>query len=123
QRQDEARKVMRNGVSRQRRLTKPHAPVRPLGRFAYAPPSPTGYPLMRIQAALVREQGVRFAVVVVKRSALNDHSSRDGLRARFARVFSGVPVVLMAQDHRGTPTYYGRTDIVRFLQGVPFEAL
>jgi hypothetical protein len=29
----------------------------------------------------------------------------------------------MSQDSRGTPTYYGRHDIVRFLASVPMEAI
>jgi hypothetical protein len=34
-----------------------------------------------------------------------------------------VPVVLMAQDYHGTPTYYGRQDIARFMADVPLEAI
>jgi hypothetical protein len=35
----------------------------------------------------------------------------------------GVPVVLMAQDGLGRPTFYGRQDIARFLSGVPLNAI
>lgn len=34
-----------------------------------------------------------------------------------------MPTVLMAQDSRGVPTYYGRDDIVRFLSNTPMEGL
>lgn len=73
---------------------------------------------MKIQAALTKEQGVTFAVVVVKQHALNDDA-----RATFQPAFPGVPIVLMSQDSRGVPTYLGRPDIVRFLTNVPFQAL
>jgi hypothetical protein len=34
-----------------------------------------------------------------------------------------MPVVLMAQDSRGTPTYYGRPDLSRFLANTPLGAI
>ena len=76
---------------------------------------------MRFQAALTKEQGVTFAVVSVKQHALNP-GTRDDTCASFEPVF-GVPIVLMAQDSRGRPTYYGPPNIVRFLKNVPIEAL
>lgn len=77
---------------------------------------------MRFQGALVREQGVEFAIIVVKPHVVQCQSEGEQVisawRARF-----GVPVVLMAQDGRGTPTYLGRPDIVRFLSRVPLRAI
>lgn len=78
---------------------------------------------MSFDAALVREQGVNFAVVIVKHHVMGSDSSRRDATAAFNRHFPGVPVILMAQDGRGTPTYWGRPDIVRFLTNVPVEAL
>lgn len=78
---------------------------------------------MSIDAALVREHGVTFAVVVVKAHVVASESSRDEAAASFAAKFPGVPIVLMAQDGRGRPTYWGRSDIVRFLARVPFQRL
>jgi hypothetical protein len=72
--------------------------------------------------ALVREQGVDFAVVVVKRHVVNSPSERDEAVSAFSIEF-GVPSVLMAQDSRGVPTYYGRPDLVRFLQNILPEQL
>jgi hypothetical protein len=37
--------------------------------------------------------------------------------------FPGMPVVLMAQDHRGVPTYFGRRDISHFMASVPLRAI
>lgn len=77
---------------------------------------------MNLEAAVVKEQGVRFAVVAVKRSALSA-PTRDGVVRSFNTLFPGVPVVLMSQDGRGIPTFWGRQDIVRFLASVPVTAL
>jgi hypothetical protein len=72
---------------------------------------------VKITAAVVREQQTTFAVVVVKQSAMQPHN-REGTQRSFQPLFPGLPVVLMSQDHRGTPTYWGRSDISRFLAEV-----
>ncbi len=72
---------------------------------------------MQIEGAIIKEQGQTFAIVVVKSHVLNS-SDRDEVASSFSRYFPGMPIILMAQDSRGTPTYYGRTDIVRFLKNV-----
>lgn len=78
---------------------------------------------MKIQGAVVKEQGVAFAVVVVKRHVLDSQTSARQVAASFAPLFPGLPVVLMAQDSRGVPTYLGRQDIVKFLANVPIQAI
>lgn len=76
---------------------------------------------MQIEGAVIREQGVTFAVVVVKREVLDSSSrSQDAIRS-FMPVFPGMPVVLMAQDHGGVPVYYGRPDISRFMASMPMH--
>lgn len=77
---------------------------------------------MRIQGAVIREQGQTFAVVIVKPHVVqNSGLAVDTIRS-FTPAF-GVPVVLMAQDGRGQPTYYGRQDIARYLSSVPLRAI
>jgi hypothetical protein len=78
---------------------------------------------MQVEAALVREQGVTFAVVVVKSHVLSSNRSCRETANGLQPAFPGVPIVLMAQDGRGRPTYWGRTDIVHFLAKVPVQAL
>jgi hypothetical protein len=39
----------------------------------------------------------------------------------FQPLFPGMPVVLMAQDHHGVPTFYGRRDISQFMASVPMS--
>jgi hypothetical protein len=73
---------------------------------------------MQFEGALVKEQGVTFAIVVVKPYVLNNHSEIDSTRVGFRRYFPGVPIILMAQDHHGVPTYQGRRDIVQFLSKI-----
>lgn len=77
---------------------------------------------MRVEAAVVREQGVDFVVVSVKRSALAV-GTRDDVCVEFSAAFEGLPAVLMSPDSQGVPEYYGRRDIVDFLSDVPPDAL
>lgn len=73
---------------------------------------------MQFEGAVVKEQGVTFAIVVVKPHVLNSSTECDDARRGFRVVFPGMPIILMAQGARGVPTYQGRTDIVRFLANV-----
>ena len=78
---------------------------------------------MQIDAALVKEQGVTFAVVVVKKYVVDNPMEAQQAIRSYSGVFPGVPIVLMGQDPGGRATYYGRKDIVRFLTSVPFRSL
>lgn len=73
---------------------------------------------MRFQGAHLKEQGVEFAIAIVKRHVVDSPGESRKAQAAFAAVFPRVPIVLMAQDGRGTPKYRGRPDIVRFLAKV-----
>ncbi len=73
---------------------------------------------MKFQGALIKEQGVSFAIVIVKPYVLQNQSQANEMQISFKRVFGNIPIVLMAQDSRGIPTYYGRKDIVNFLSKV-----
>jgi len=77
---------------------------------------------VQVDAALIRERGVTFAVVVVRPTVMSD-GSRDRVIEQFRPAWGGVPVVLMAQDGRGVPTFYGRPDLVRFLKDTPVVAM
>ena len=73
-----------------------------------------------IEAAVIKEQGVMFAVVPVKPFVFNSKNCLDDARMTFQRYFPGIPIILMRQDYQGTPEYHGRTDIVTFLSHVHF---
>ena len=73
---------------------------------------------MQFEGAVLREQGVTFAVVVVKRHIVdNQTEARSALRS-FGSVFPGMPIVLMGQDTSGRAKYFGRPDIARFMANV-----
>lgn len=78
---------------------------------------------MTIEAALVKEQGVTFAVVPVKPHILASPAARNSTMAGLQPHWPGAHIVLMARDVRGRPKYFGRPDIVRFLSNTPVEAL
>jgi hypothetical protein len=70
---------------------------------------------MQFEGAKITEQGVTFGIIIVKPYVLQNTAEQDSLRQFAARAFGSIPIVLMAQDSRGVPTYNGRPDIVRFL--------
>lgn len=77
---------------------------------------------MTFEGAIIQEQGVRFAIVIVKQHVVNNRFEANRAIASFSPHFR-APVVLMAQDSRGVPTYFGRPDIVKFLANTPVEAI
>ena len=78
---------------------------------------------MRFQGALIKEQGITFAVVIVQKHVLNSSQAAAGAIQSFQPHFPGTPVILMAQDSRGVPSYYGRKDIAKFMANIPVSAV
>lgn len=78
---------------------------------------------MRVQGAVIREQGQTFAVVVVKPHIVQNRSQAANTISSLMPIFGGIPIVLMAQDSRGRATYYGRPDISRFMASAPLRAI
>jgi hypothetical protein len=78
---------------------------------------------MQFEGALISEQGVTFGIVVVKEHILNNQWEANRVAASFQPVFAGAPIVLMAQNSRGVPTYFGRRDLVNRLAQVPMQAI
>jgi hypothetical protein len=72
----------------------------------------------KFQGAVIKEQSVTFAIVVVKQSALQIQSESQKTAQAYVPFFPSLPIILMAQDSRGTPTYWGRKDIVNFFANV-----
>ena len=79
---------------------------------------------MQIDGAVVTEQGQTFAIAVIKSSvaAGGDRALRRAA-ASFAQIFPDMPIVLMWQDGRGIPTYWGRADIVNFLRNIAISRI
>ncbi len=78
---------------------------------------------MKIHGALIKEQGLTFAIVVVKKSVVDNQFQAKKAIQSYQPVFPGIPVNLMAQDSSGRPKYYGRKDIVNFLANIPMESI
>ncbi len=72
---------------------------------------------MRIQGAVIREQGVTFAIAVVKPHILNNNRQAEDMILSLQAVFGYMPIILMAESC-GRPRYYGRKDIVQFLSHI-----
>ncbi|RQM70879.1 hypothetical protein [Aeromonas hydrophila] len=70
---------------------------------------------MKFQGAVILEQGVTFAIVLVKKSALSSTNKANEVRDSFQRYFQSLPLVLAAQDASGRFEYQGRKDLVNFL--------
>lgn len=70
---------------------------------------------MKFQGAVVKEQGVTFAIVIVKMNVIENTVEREKAINLFSPIFPSMPVILMAQNSQGFPKYYGREDIVKFL--------
>jgi hypothetical protein len=79
--------------------------------------------IMKFQGAVIKEQGVTFAVVIVKKSVIDIPTEAKKAIKSFLPLFPGIPVLLMAQDTRGVPTYYGRKDIAIFMASVPLQSI
>lgn len=72
---------------------------------------------MKINGAIIKEQGQTFAIVLVKQSVLTS-SQKDSVAESLKTTFGNIPIVLAAQDSRGNFKYYGRQDIARFLSKI-----
>jgi hypothetical protein len=73
---------------------------------------------MKFQGAVIKEQGVTFAIIIVKRQIIQCTNKANDTILNFRPLFSRIPIVLMAQDVVGKPSFYGRKDIVNFLSKV-----
>lgn len=78
---------------------------------------------MQIEGALIKEQGVTFAIVVVKPHVIQNSSVREDFRNSCSQFFPNAPIIFMSQNSRGIPTYNGRTDIVKFLANVDISRI
>ena len=78
---------------------------------------------MKFKGSVIKEQGVTFAIVVVKKYVVDNRPEAEKAIQSFQPVFPGLPVVLMAQDSKGVPTYFGRKDISKFMANVPIQAI
>lgn len=78
---------------------------------------------MKLQGAVIKEQGITFAILIVKENVMHSQHLADEALASARGLFRPHPTVLMSQNYRGRPEFYGRKDIVKFLANVPIETI
>lgn len=78
---------------------------------------------MMLYGAVVRKQGKTFAIIVVKRHVVNSRFRSNETIEAVQSEFQNMLTILMAQDHKGTSTYYGRYDPTNILKNVPVECI
>ena len=78
---------------------------------------------MKVQGAAISLEGRKFAVVLVRKELIGNPGEADMAIERMQPAFGGAPVILMAQNEAGTPTYYGDQDLVRSMAGIPFDKM
>ena len=74
--------------------------------------------MIKITGAVIKEQGVTFAVVAVKNHVFNTQRASQETQGAFSIFFPGLPIVLMGRSHGNMPHYWGRRDIVQFLANI-----
>ncbi|WP_294175387.1 hypothetical protein [uncultured Selenomonas sp.] len=79
--------------------------------------------MIKVHGSVIIEQGVTFAIVVVKPHVTQYTARAVSFRNEIAPFFRNMPIVLMSQDKDGNPRYYGRKDIVDFLKTVKVEQI
>ena len=78
---------------------------------------------MQFQGTVIKSQGVTFALVVVREHVIADEWEANNFIKSVQTTFPNMPIVLMAQNTKGTPAYYGRRDIVDFMGTVNLESI
>ena len=78
---------------------------------------------MKFHAAVIRDWGVKFAVVIVQPQLIQSAHSATKAQMAFAPAFPGVPIVLMAQDPKGVPIFHGRKDLVALVHDIQLDAV
>ena len=78
---------------------------------------------MTFHGSVIKEQGVTFGIVIVKPNVLQNSSEKEQMQMFGRRAFGLIPIILMAQNPSGIPTYCGRKDIVNFLSKISMSRI
>ena len=78
---------------------------------------------MKVQGAAISLAGQNFVVVLVGMDLVRNPGEADMAIDSMQPAFGGVPVILMAQNDKASPTYYGDQAIVALLADVPVEKM
>ena len=72
----------------------------------------------QIEGAVVKEQGVKFAIVAVKHNVAQDSSENQEAVNAYRHIFPDMPIILLGRDSQGKSAYYGAEELVNFLVNV-----
>jgi hypothetical protein len=71
-----------------------------------------------IEGAVVKEQGITFAIVVVKDDIIPNAAKSKKAVSVYSKIFPDMPIILLGRDSQGKSTYYGQENIASFLAGL-----
>jgi hypothetical protein len=80
-----------------------------------ASPNPPDPNVRKFRGAYLEERGVHFAVVSVEKDAVQSESAQKEAVKIYQRIFPEASIILMVENENQPPVYYGRKDIVAFL--------
>lgn len=75
----------------------------------------------QFQGAIIDEQGKKIAVVSVQPIVFQNAPDATMIIKALLPVYKGMPVVLVTKNKEGVPAYYGRSDLVIFLESINIE--
>jgi hypothetical protein len=79
---------------------------------------------MNFDVAIVKKNGVEIGVFATTMDIINDKMQAHNLiKYCEEKILVGYQVVLMAQDTRGIPHYYGKQDLVSLLEATNFSKI
>jgi hypothetical protein len=107
------RGAIRPGATdKERAKAMPNPPVLP---DPPAVPDSVDSTVMKFRGAYLEERGVHFAVISVEPETVQSESAQKEAVKTYQRFFPEASIVLMVENENQPPTYYGRRDIVAFL--------
>lgn len=77
----------------------------------------------QIDGAIVKVQGVKVAIVLVKRHVIEDSDEAKEARNAYSYIFPGMPIVLVGQDSEEPPTYLGNKRILEALAKIDYRKI
>lgn len=72
----------------------------------------------QFESAIITEQGKNIAVVFVQPAVFKNAIDSTVIIKALLPVFKGMPVVLVTKNEEGVPAYFGRADLILFLETI-----
>lgn len=75
----------------------------------------------QFESAIIAEQGKNIAIVSVQPAVFKNSTDATVIIKALLPVFKGMPVVLVTKNEEGVPAYFGRSDLVLFLETINID--